>query len=109
MLWMAIPDGRHEQSSGHGKGRQRLRLSIPVGIAFSRRLGCDPQAAPDDHGTHDVESRLNAVRDQGVGVAQNSGDHFDGGQHGAGNDAQDGGPDAARSGSREGGFRIMRS
>ena len=70
-------EGGPKQRKRHDQGRQRLRLPVAVRMVLVRRLCRIAQPEPyDERGDH-IRTRLDRVRHERVGAAENPGGRLD--------------------------------
>src|SRR5467141_2476176 len=82
--------GRGSEQTGAGKyARERIDLSMSVGMIFIRWLKRQTEASPSDHRTEDVACGFNPVRDQRIRIADNTNTDLDNHQADVNADRQD--------------------
>jgi len=90
--------GGTEKRERDDEGGDRFRLAVAVGMFAVGGDDGDAQAAPDDEGGEDIGGGLDAVGDEGVGIADDAGGDLDNGECDIDSDAGEGGMTSARSG-----------
>ncbi len=88
-------DGGQDHGNPDHRGRDRVRLAVPVGVILIRRLDGKPQAPVDNRGADDIQKGLNPIGQQGKRVANQAGQAFHQRQAEVDDDAQEGGPQPA--------------
>ncbi len=88
-------EGGRDHGYAHHRGRDRVRLAMPVGMILIRRLDGQPQPVVDDRRTDDIQERFDSVGQQGKGMPNQPGQAFDQRQRQVDDDAEQGGAQAA--------------